>query len=46
MGENVKKFSVLKFQIMGSVPDNPEDQNSATVDFRIFVQTTDPSVMG
>lgn len=46
MGENVKKFSVLKFQLIGSVPEDPEDQNSATVDFRIFVQSKDPSVMG
>lgn len=46
MGENVKKFSALKFQLMGSCPEDPEDQNSATVDFRVFVQTKDPSVMG
>ena len=46
MGENAKKFSVLKFQVMGSVPEDPEDQNSATVDYRIFVQSKDPGVMG
>lgn len=46
MGENAKKFSVLKFQLVGSCPDDPEDLNSAIVDFRVFVQTKDPTVMG
>lgn len=46
MGENAKKFSCLKFQCLGSCPEDPDDLNSAYVDFRIFVQTKDPSVMG
>ncbi|KAA8651275.1 hypothetical protein EYZ11_009192 [Aspergillus tanneri] len=32
------KLMALKFSILGSVPDNPHDQNSATVTFRTVVQ--------
>lgn len=39
MGKNAEKFSVLKFTTNGSCPDNPKNQDVATVDFRIFVQT-------
>lgn len=46
MRDHIHKFSMVKFQLMGSCPDNPEDQDSATVDLRIFVQTKDPTVLG
>ncbi|KAL5338273.1 hypothetical protein BJX70DRAFT_408710 [Aspergillus crustosus] len=32
------KYTSLKFTILGSSPDNPKDQNSATVTFRVIVQ--------
>lgn len=32
------RFSVLEFTINGSVPENPKDQNAATVDFRVLAQ--------
>lgn len=31
-------FSLLSFTILGSSPDDPQDQNSATVTFRCFAQ--------
>ncbi|KIH91927.1 hypothetical protein SPBR_01500 [Sporothrix brasiliensis 5110] len=46
MGKNIDKLTCLKFQLIGSVPENPDNQNSATADFRVFVQTRDPSVLG
>ncbi|CAK7228054.1 hypothetical protein SBRCBS47491_006774 [Sporothrix bragantina] len=46
MGKHIEKFSCLKFQLVGSVPENPDNQNAATADFRVFVQTKDPSVLG
>lgn len=42
----MNKFTTLKFQLVGSCPEDPDDQNSATVDFRVFVQTKDPSILG
>ena len=45
MGENVTKFSCLKFQIAGGIPDNPRSQEAATVDFRVFAQTSDPDLL-
>jgi len=45
MGEHVKKFSCLKFQICGSVPQDPQSQDEATVDMRIFAQTQDPAIL-
>lgn len=32
------KYTSLEFSTLGSVPDNPKDQNSATVTFRVIVQ--------
>jgi hypothetical protein len=45
MGEElIKKFSLLKFHRHGTSPYNPPTQELATVDFRIFAQTSDPEV--
>lgn len=33
-----ERFTKLEFTINGSSPDNPTNQNAATVDFRIFAQ--------
>lgn len=38
---DTSKFHVLKFTLNGTAKENPEDQNSATVDFRIFAQARD-----
>ncbi|KAH8427160.1 acyclic terpene utilization AtuA family protein [Aspergillus melleus] len=35
------KFTELKFSTLGSVPDDPGSQNSATVTFRVVVQARD-----
>ncbi|ORY09228.1 hypothetical protein BCR34DRAFT_603007 [Clohesyomyces aquaticus] len=43
-GEHTKWFSCLKFQIAGTVPRNPQSQDKATVDMRIFAQTQDPDL--
>ncbi|KAL2822948.1 hypothetical protein BJX63DRAFT_417352 [Aspergillus granulosus] len=32
------KFTALKFSTLGAAPQNPKDQNSATVTFRVIVQ--------
>jgi hypothetical protein len=39
--ELIKQFSLLKFHCHGSSPDNPQNQEIATVDFRIFAQAQD-----
>lgn len=39
LGEKrISKFTTLSFTTNGSCPEDPFDQNSATVDFRIFAQ--------
>jgi hypothetical protein len=38
---DTSRFHVLKFTRNGTAPENPIDQNSATVDFRIFAQARD-----
>ncbi|KAF2469514.1 DUF1446-domain-containing protein [Lindgomyces ingoldianus] len=38
MGPHTSNFSHLSFQTIGSVPLNPTNQNSATVDFRVIAQ--------
>ncbi|KAK2737812.1 hypothetical protein FQN57_007370 [Myotisia sp. PD_48] len=43
--ENLKKLSCLKFSLNGYSKENPRNQDIATVDFRIFVQTKDPSLV-
>lgn len=40
LGDN-SRFHVLKFTLNGMAAEDPEDQNSATVDFRIFAQARD-----
>lgn len=45
MGENVKRFSCLKFTMAGTVPDDPDSQDQATVDMRIFAQSREPEVL-
>lgn len=39
------KFSCLKFTIAGDVPRDPQSQDEATVDLRIFAQTRDPELL-
>ncbi|KXJ86085.1 hypothetical protein Micbo1qcDRAFT_126833 [Microdochium bolleyi] len=46
MRNHIHKFSKLRFHLVGSCPADPATQDSATVDFRIFVQTKDPSILG
>lgn len=35
---HIHRFITLDFTLNGSVPDNPRNQNIATVEFRVFVQ--------
>jgi hypothetical protein len=46
MRNHIHKFDKLSFQLIGTPKEDPEDQNSATCYFRIFVQSKDPTVMG
>ena len=46
MRDHIHKFSKLSFQLIGTPAEDPEDQNAATVDFRVFVQSKDQSTMG
>ncbi|KAJ5019820.1 hypothetical protein K4K57_009283 [Colletotrichum sp. SAR 10_99] len=39
IGDAIKDLSCLKFTLNGYCPENPRNQEVATVDFRIFVQT-------
>ncbi|KAL1899815.1 hypothetical protein Sste5346_002681 [Sporothrix stenoceras] len=39
IGEDIDKFSALKFQLAGGVPSDPESQEAATVDFRVVAQS-------
>lgn len=45
MGDNVKRFSTLKFHQNGSSPIDARNQDVSTVDFRCFAQTSDPEVV-
>ncbi|KAF2246542.1 DUF1446-domain-containing protein [Trematosphaeria pertusa] len=45
MGDNVKRFSTLKFHQNGSSPIDAHNQDVATVDLRCFAQTSDPEVV-
>ncbi|OAA66787.1 hypothetical protein SPI_01363 [Niveomyces insectorum RCEF 264] len=45
MGAYLDKFSCLKFMIAGTVPADPQTQEEATVDLRIFAQTRDPELL-
>ncbi|KAM0145679.1 hypothetical protein ACHAQE_011137 [Botrytis cinerea] len=42
---DVSKFSTLKFRVNGACPFDPKNQDSATVDFRIFAQSKDESAL-
>lgn len=46
MGKNADRFSCLKFSLNGWCQEDPENQDVATVDFRIFVQTKDKDLLG
>jgi hypothetical protein len=46
MRNHIDKFSKVKFHLVGTAAENPETQDAATVDFRVFVQTKDPSILG
>lgn len=39
IGDSIKDLSCLRFSLNGYCPENPRNQEVATVDFRIFVQT-------
>jgi hypothetical protein len=43
--ENMKKITCLKFMLNGYTPNNPRNQDIATCDFRIFIQTKDPQLV-
>ena len=45
MGEHLSKFSCLRFMVAGNVPEDPQSQEEATVDMRIFAQTKDPDIL-
>lgn len=45
IGDNISRFSLLKFHQNGSSPINAKNQDVATVDFRIFAQTQDPELL-
>jgi hypothetical protein len=42
---DTSKFHTLKFRTNGSCPSNPSNQDSATVDFRIFAQASEESAL-
>jgi hypothetical protein len=45
MGENVNRFSCLKFTLNGYSKQDPENQDIATADIRVFAQTKDRSLV-
>ncbi|KAJ3962340.1 hypothetical protein N0V92_000912 [Colletotrichum tropicale] len=45
MGDHINKFSCLRFMVAGAVPSDPQSQEEATVDMRIFAQTRDPDLL-
>ncbi|KAK6384722.1 hypothetical protein LTS17_002285 [Exophiala oligosperma] len=45
MGGNVKKFSCLSFTMAGVVAEDPQSQDEATVDMRIFAQSRTPEIL-
>jgi hypothetical protein len=42
---DASNFRVLSFSLNGSAAEDPTDQNSATVDFRVFAQTKDVAAL-
>ncbi|RAR02793.1 DUF1446-domain-containing protein [Stemphylium lycopersici] len=45
MGDNIKRFTTLRFHPIGSSLVDARNQDAATVDFRIFAQTSDPELV-
>ncbi|KAK1050512.1 hypothetical protein LTS16_003009 [Friedmanniomyces endolithicus] len=45
MGANASRFSCLKFSLNGSCAPDPRNQDVATADLRVFVQTKDRSLV-
>lgn len=45
IGDNISKFSRLRFHRMGASMIDAPNQDEATVDFRIFAQSRDPEVL-
>ena len=45
IGDNISKFSTLKFQRMGMTSIDSPDQDVATVDLRVFAQSRDPTAL-
>ncbi|KAI1876982.1 hypothetical protein JX265_000246 [Neoarthrinium moseri] len=45
IGDDISKFSLLKFHQNGTSPIDARNQDLATVDFRIFAQSPDPEVL-
>lgn len=45
VGDNINKFTMLKFHQNGSTQLDAPNQDVATVDFRIFAQSKDPEIM-
>jgi Acyclic terpene utilisation family protein AtuA len=43
--ERLKKFSMLKFHVNGSSPIDARNQDVATVDFRVFAQSSDRDLL-
>lgn len=46
MRDHIHKFTALKFHLVGSAPADVDSQDAATVDFRVFAQTRDPTIVG
>lgn len=46
MRNHIDKFTQLKFQCIGSAGVDADSQDAATVDFRVFAQTRDPTIIG
>lgn len=44
-GETVKELSCFKFSLNGYCPDNPRNQDVATCDLRVFLQTKNKSLV-
>jgi hypothetical protein len=45
IGDNISKFTTLKFHQNGTSPVDARNQDLSTVDFRIFAQSRDPEVL-
>jgi hypothetical protein len=46
IGKDAEKYTLLKFSLNGWCQENPENQDVATVDFRIMIQTKDKAIIG